>query len=398
MRKKCNTKKTLCVIGVLVWMLFALPEVAGAAIRILHGPYLQNLKEKEVTVVWVSDKPSVGWLEIAPDDGSHFYAKEREMIFDTEIGIKKTSRIHTVKLTGLKPGTRYRYRVCVQEILDHKGHKVTYGEIASTDVYGKKPLSFITNDASKKEISFVMVNDIHGRNEVLENMIGQCDLENTDLFLFNGDLVSVSNSEEQIFSGFMDKSVELFAGSVPMYYCRGNHETRGPMAPNFKQYFNPKEDELYYMFRQGPVCFIVLDCGEDKPDSDVEYYGITAYDGYRTQQAEWLKQALQSDLYKQAPFKVIVCHMPPFGGWHGELDIAKKFIPLLNEAHPDVYLCGHLHRYIRNEAGKDGVNFPLIVNSNNTLLKADVQEGKMDIRIYDLSGKETDRLLIESRL
>lgn len=87
--------------------------------------------------------------------------------------------------------------------------------------------------------------------------------------------------------------------------------------------------------------------------------------------------------------------MPPFGGWHGEVDIAEKFVPLLNAAKPDVYLCGHLHNYIRNEAGKDGVAFPVIANSNNTLLKAEVQGNKMDIRILDLSGKETDRLVIE---
>lgn len=377
----------------ILMLLVALP--AWCDIKILHGPYLQNLGEQEATIVWISDKPSVGWLEMAPDDASHFYAKERKKIFDTRIGIKVMSTIHAVKVTGLQPGTRYRYRVCVQEVLEHDGHKVIYGSLASTDVYGKEPLSFITNDISKPQVSFAMVNDIHGRNDVLEQMIKQCDLKKTDLFLFNGDMVSIAEDQEQLFGGFMDKSVELFAGSVPMYYCRGNHETRGPMAPEFQQYFNPKEEELFYMFRQGPVCFVVLDCGEDKPDTDVEYYGITAYDEYRTKQAEWLKMVLHLDLYKQAPFKVIVCHMPPFGGWHGELDIAEKFIPLLNEANPDVYLCAHLHRTILKNAGEDGVRFPILVNSNNSLLKADVDNKKMDIRIYDLSGKEVEHLLIE---
>ena len=149
------------------------------------------------------------------------------------------------------------------------------------------------------------------------------------------------------------------------------------------------------MFRQGPVCFVVLDCGEDKPDSDIEYYGITAYDDYRTRQAEWLREALHSDLYRQAPFKVIVCHMPPFGGWHGELDIARKFIPLLNEARPDVYLTAHLHEYVRHAAGTDGVGFPLIVNSNRTLLKGDATADRLTLRIFDTAGKETDRLVIE---
>lgn len=366
-----------------------------AEIKILHGPYLQNLGENEVTIVWVSDKPSIGWLEIAPDDGSHFYATERQKIFDTKIGIKNTSRIHSVKLEGLKPATTYRYRVCAQEVISHEGHKVIYGDITTAFSYAKEANSFTTNDATKPSVSFAMVNDIHGRNDVLENMINQCNLETIDLFLFNGDMVSISDNEEQMFGGFMDKAVELFASNLPMYYCRGNHETRGAMAPNFKDYFNPKADELFYAFRQGPVCFLVLDCGEDKPDSDVEYYGITDYDNYRSKQALWLSEITQSDLYRNAPFKVVVCHMPPFGGWHGELDILKKFIPVLNQAKPDVYLTAHLHQYIRNEAGKDGVAFPLIVNSNNTLLKADADANKLDIRIYDLDGKMIDQLVIK---
>ena len=57
-------------------LLVALP--AWCDIKILHGPYLQNLKETETTIVWMASKPSVGWVELAPDDGSTYYQKERE--------------------------------------------------------------------------------------------------------------------------------------------------------------------------------------------------------------------------------------------------------------------------------------------------------------------------------
>ena len=150
--------KRMFLVGLWLWGVL-LPLMA---VRIEHGPYLQNVGEREATVVWISDKPSVGWIEIAPDDGTHFYAEKRTQLYDTRIGIKVTSRIHAVELKGLTPGTRYRYRVCVQEVLEHKHHQVFYGQIASTDVYTKKPLTFTTNDASKPEVSFAMVNDIHG--------------------------------------------------------------------------------------------------------------------------------------------------------------------------------------------------------------------------------------------
>ncbi len=122
-----------CMLLLLMWATVC-PLLAS--IRIIHGPYLQNVGEREATLVWISDSPSVGWVETAPDDGTHFYARERPKTYDTHIGIKRTGRIHTVRLTGLEPGTRYRYRVCVQEVTAHKGNRVTYGDMAATDVYG----------------------------------------------------------------------------------------------------------------------------------------------------------------------------------------------------------------------------------------------------------------------
>ena len=89
---------------------------AQERIRIEHGPYLQNLKETETTIVWMASKPSVGWVELAPDDSSTYYQKEREKFFDTTNGVKNTSLLHVVKISGLKPGTGYRYRVYAQEV------------------------------------------------------------------------------------------------------------------------------------------------------------------------------------------------------------------------------------------------------------------------------------------
>ena len=65
------------------------------------------------------------------------------------------------------------------------------------------------------------------------------------------------------------------------------------------------------------------------------------------------------------------------------------------EAKPDIYLSAHLHKNIRHDAGEDGASFPLIVNSDKTLLKAEADAHKMTITIHDTSGKEIDRLAIE---
>lgn len=377
----------------LFFLLTALPIFAQEDIKITHAPYLQNLGENEVTIVWTVNKPSIGWVELAPDDGTHYYQTERPKFFNAKNGIKLTSTVHAVHLKGLKPGMRYRYRVYSQEVLSHVGWRVIYGNVAATSVYGKEPLAFQTSDHGRQTVNFAMVNDIHGKSDVLEKLISHCDLKSTDMFLFNGDMVSIFNSEKEIFEGFMDKATALFASEIPMYYTRGNHETRGSFATAFQDYFSPKQEHIYYTFRQGPVCFVILDSGEDKPDSDLEYAGINVYDQYRTEQAKWLKDVLESKEYKEAPFKVVVCHIPPFGGWHGDQEVLDKFIPLLNNANVDIILCGHLHRYIRNEA-KDGVKFPVIVNSNNTVLKAEAQNNKLSIKVLDQDGKEVDKLIV----
>lgn len=52
-------------------------------------------------------------------------------------------------------------------------------------------------------------------------------------------MLSFINSEDQLFKGFMDTAVRLFASEIPMYYARGNHETRGVFATEIQRYFLP---------------------------------------------------------------------------------------------------------------------------------------------------------------
>ena len=84
-------------------ILMSVSGFAQEQIKIKHGPYLQNLKETEVTIVWLSDKPSIGWVEIAPDDGTSYYRTERIKFFDTVNGVKNVSELHAVRARALLP-------------------------------------------------------------------------------------------------------------------------------------------------------------------------------------------------------------------------------------------------------------------------------------------------------
>jgi predicted phosphohydrolase len=230
---------------------------------------------------------------------------------------------------------------------------------------------------------------------MLEQMLTQAEVQKNDLVFFNGDMLSEYEKEEDIFVGFMDVSVKSFARQTPMYFARGNHEARGHVAPFFQHYFSPLSDKLYYLVRQGPVCFVVLDSGEDKPDSSIEFFGINDFDVYRAEEIEWLKEALKSSIFRDAPFKVAICHEPPRkDGQYGMGEILTKFVPLLNEAGIDVMLSGHLHQHIK-EAANSQVKFPVLINSNTAYVKGSVTAKTLNLEVFTLDGKKADAILIK---
>lgn len=382
-----------------VCMLLAFAGFAQEQITIKHGPYLQNLKETETTIVWVANKASVGWVEVAPDDGTSYYRFERSRFFDSTNGVKNVSELHAVRITGLKPGTSYRYRIYSQEVLERKGEEIVYGNVAAPSIYDKRSLKFTTNDRNKPATSFVMLNDIHGNTDYIPKLLNNAGFKETDMIIYNGDMMNWLMDEEDLFKGFMDVTVDLFATHKPMYYARGNHETRGLFAASFQHYFSPKEPHLYFLLRQGPVCFIFLDTGEDKPDSDIEYHGITDYDNYRTEQAKWLSEIVKSPDFLDAKFKVVIAHMPPLPDqdlWHGQGEVLEKFVPILNDAQVDVMLSGHLHQYFNNKP-TDKVHFPVIDNSSNTVLKGVIEGNQLNMEVKNMNGEVIDKISIMAK-
>ena len=369
--------------------------IAAQSIQIKHGPYLQAMDENGVTIVWTTNTPGISWVELAADGTDSFYSQEHKPYYDTSNGNRVVDTLHRVRVEGLEPGTTYRYRIFSKEMLGYKGHRLMYGAIASTDVYSKKPFSFTTLDSKKKNINFKMVNDIHDRSDMMSKMLKEVNRENTDLVFFNGDMVSTVNNEERIFEGFMDSAVSLFASEVPAYLARGNHETRGQFSHRIPDYFPTINGKLYYNFTHGPVHFIVLDGGEDKPDSDIEYSELSQFDAYRTKQQEWLKNIVETPEYKKALYRVVVIHIPPVGSsWHGTQDLQRKFLPILNNANIDIMLCGHTHSYEYIKPNNN-VSFPILINDNETYLDVNVDSNKMNLLVKDSIGTKMHEFTIK---
>lgn len=352
------------------------------------GPWVMGVTDNEMTVVWISSDRSVGWVEIAPDDGASFYAEERPRYYEDFLGRHVVSKLHRVRVTGLQAGTTYRYRI-YQQGIDDSGSIPVLGTVTASDVYSREPYRIRTLDSGKDECRFAVVNDIHGRDSILTAHARGIKAANLDFAVFNGDMSNLMGSVTYLEEAYLSRAVKEFATDMPLFFVRGNHETRGPGAMEFMNLYPSHTGNPYYMFRHGPAVFVVLDSGEDKPDSDIEYGGTAAYDAYREAEAEWLRETVRSEAFRSAPVKVALLHVPPEKGrgWHGSNELKRLLIPILNEAGVDVMLSGHLHHYSFRKAGECGTEFPVLVNSNNDRLEVCITSSQIEIDVVDAAGK-----------
>ena len=388
--------KKFCIL--LTALFLGLSAGAQTPFQITFGPYLQNVTADGATVIWGTSADALSWVEAAPDGEDHFYAEERPQYYQTKLGKRTVGRLHTVRITGLKPASFYRYRVCSREVTELQPYKVSYGQTICSDVYRKKPYRFKTRDAAQQSVSFTVVNDIHENSDMLATLLSDVKKEQRDFVFFNGDMVNNMSSEQQLIDGFLRRSTELFAAEIPFLFARGNHETRGLFSDHYLDYFPTPTGEPYYAFRQGPVFFVVMDGGEDKPDSDIEYYGLSDFDRYRADQVAWLKETVASEAFRTAPFKVAIIHIPPVNStWHGPLDVKKHFLPVLNDAGIDLMLCGHLHSYHYLPAGQTECDFPVLINSNDRAVEIEATADALNLKVKDTKKQVVQELTLKAK-
>ena len=89
-----------------------------------------------------------------------------------------------------------------------------------------------------------------------------------------------------------------------------------------------------------------------------------------------------------APYRIVLIHMPPNKGrgWHGELEIERLFLPILDGSGIDLMLCGHYHRYQWIDDLSRGADFPILINSNSDKTVVTAGAKGIDIRVVDTAG------------
>lgn len=357
-------------------------------LAIVSGPVLQGASDTSMTITWVADRDSTGVVEYGEPGGG------LKTAFASRHGlIEANQRIHKVELRDLQPGTRYRYRVLAREIVKFEPYRVTFGSSITNEFR-----EFQTFDRAKRDFSFIVFNDIHDQARSIPDLLQVAGKQAYDFVVWNGDILSYIDKEAQITTMFREAAAG-FAASVPLFWTRGNHETRGSFARQFPDYLALPGGEFYYTFEQGPVFFIVLDTGEDKLDSSPEYSGLVDFFPYRREEGKWLKRVVQSPEFKRAKFRVVLCHMPfpskastQSDKFLGMPDAFENFGETLENAGVDLMISGHMHEadIIQPEAGRH--SYPIVVgggprNETRTVIRVNVTEKAIEANVIDPSGK-----------
>ena len=359
------------------------------AFAITHGPCLQVPGSGEMTITWHTNRVGVSKVIYGIGD-----QPEQTAVASHAGLIPNDSTSHVVRLTGLKPGTAYRYRVVTREF---KGYLTPYAA-SYGDTVESAPFSFTTLDPNKTVFSFLMWNDIHDDSRRLEAMFDNVSWEGVDFTVFNGDIINDFVRPDQPFRSFYDASVKRFGKTLPMVFVRGNHETRGPMARRLADYFPGQDGRFYWSFDHGPVHFVVLDSGEDKPDDHKEYAGLVDFAPYRQEQTEWLRADLASEAARRAKFRIVLSHQPSAYGelnHFGVQEIRRLWDPIINAANCQLWLSGHIHDFMKRMPHEGGDNvYHAIINPADGTTRVDVTPEALLVTVIRKGGEVLDSLRI----
>ncbi|MGN1346146.1 MAG: metallophosphoesterase family protein [Eubacteriales bacterium] len=307
-------------------------------------------------ILFLTTTMGLGWIEI---DGERFT--------DEECGLLMYDTVHKIPVPGEKLNRAGHYTVVFVEYLDKKPY-YPKGEEKVRKTYHFYPL---TGDSFR----LFQFADTHARTDApvaTYEQTGGC-----DILLLNGDINEWSDKVEHFYTSF-ELSARTVHGERPVIGSRGNHDTRGHAAqllPNyFPTAFRNGRRETFYSFRQGPLWGLVLDCGEDKYDTNVEYGGTIFFEAFRRRETEYLESLIadKANEYEAdgVRYKIAFCHVPITEKFKHPFDVASEtyeyWTKLLNEMGIDLLLCGHMHRayfILPHTAGKCDANFPTAVLS-----------------------------------
>ena len=389
------------------------------------APMLQNFAETSVGVAFAVNDLANGYVLIGerPD-----LSDARKVLCGGCRLSDIDDRVIQVRITGLKPATKYWYRIGADRI--HYGGGYDMKVLGNEE--DSRTYSFTTAGAALNG-GFCVINDTHVRwNAIGPELDKIADLA-PSCVIWNGDASNTEETLENLVSIYLDHPLERkdYAACTPYLFCPGNHDFRGWANRHLERVWmyrqpeerSPRDWDLGRNFavRLGDMALVGLDTVEDKLDTNPRFAGLFKSAGYREAQTAWLRDALARPGIASAPFLVAFCHIPLFDDdpTHNPGDVApadydpqyssdfaywqrtcaRMWGPLLHEAHCQVLISAHMHQYRFDAPALDRCWAQIVGGGNSmqegngfpTVIEGKVTGGKLRMTVHNIfSGKVQD--------
>lgn len=342
-------------------------------------PYLQNPIGNGMTVMWETAVPAYCWVEYGTDTTQ---LKRARAIVDGQVVCN--NKLHKIRIPDLQPGRKYYYRVCSQEMLLYQAYKKIFGNTARSEFS-----EFTLPATNVDSFTTIIFNDLHQHTKTFRALCKQIQHINYDFVVFNGDCVDDPVDHEQATSFISELTEGVHSDRIPTFFMRGNHEIRNAYSIGLRDHYDYVGNKTYGSFNWGDTRIVMLDCGEDKPDSHWVYYDLNDFTRLRNEQVDFLKKELSAKEFKKANKRILIHHIPLYGN-DGVNLCADLWTKLLEKAPFDVSLNAHTHEYAFHPKGELGNNYPVIIGGGYKMDSATVmilEKKKDELRIKVLNVK-----------
>jgi acid phosphatase type 7 len=286
-----------------------------AAVKLTRAPYVQMVTQNTACLVWRTDVPATSQAEIRPANASSAHMSTRI----TSFSVAARTQQHIVQLRGLKPATRYSYRI------GSDGRALASGSFSTAKLPGMPLRIAIWGDSGTAS-----------RGQKL--LAQQIEKANADFLLHTGDLIYPRGAARD----FDPKFFQIYRKTLsraPFYGSLGNHDVVTKNGAAFLSVFVlPRNGppgltpERNYSFDYGDVHVAVVDSNASTQQ-------------LRRNIIPWLQADLQRS---RALWKFVVFHHPPFSsGLHGDDSRMQKYLVPAIAGRADIAFNGHDHCYER---------------------------------------------------
>ncbi len=300
-----------------------------------------------ITILQPLQRHAMGYLEFAVED------EPWRRVDAGQAGLLPLAG-HVLKfqLPPLPPGRTVRYRITARTVGWVKVKQFYHGDVKFGEVQTTPEFRFRTLDAIASSTTIAVWNDTHENTETLQALHGLTTALKPDVLLWNGDQSNDVHFERDMAGQFLAPAGLNIAERWPLAYVRGNHDVRGPAARSLPGFTGTPDDRFYYGFRSGPLAALVMDTGEDKPDDSEVFGGMVAFQKMQEQQAKWLDTVTREAWFREAPHKVLFCHIPLWftrdifptqRRWECHDVCRKLWVPQLAAAGVKLVVSGHTH-------------------------------------------------------